>query len=156
MADRTLRAIGRGDMIEDPRFRTNAARVKNAADLDRLLGDFIAQHTQAEAVDLFERAEVTVGPIYDISQILEDPHVIERELLADYPDPDMPALPMHHVVPRLFGTPGSVRTPAPWLGQHNREILAEVNVDAAAYDKLLAAEVVVESSQEGAQAGSQE
>jgi crotonobetainyl-CoA:carnitine CoA-transferase CaiB-like acyl-CoA transferase len=156
MAERTLRAIGRGDLIEDPRFRTNAARVKNADDLDRLLGDFIAQHTQAEAVALFERADVTVGPIYDISQILEDPHVIERELLADYPDPDMPALPMHHVVPRLFGTPGSVRTPAPWLGQHNREILAEVNVDAAAYERLLAAEVVVESSQDGAQSGSQE
>ena len=68
----------------------------------------------------FEQAEVTIGPIYDISQILEDPHVLERELIADYPDPDMGAFPMHHVVPRLSGTPGAIRTPAPRLGEHNR------------------------------------
>jgi formyl-CoA transferase len=154
MAERTLHAIGRPELVGDPRFRTNAARVKNAAELDRLLGDFIGQYTQAEAVALFERAEVTVGPIYDIAQILEDPHVIDRELLADYPDPDMTALPMHHVVPRLLGTPGSVRTPAPWLGQHNRELLSELNVDADAYERLLAAQVVAESP--GSDAGTQE
>jgi crotonobetainyl-CoA:carnitine CoA-transferase CaiB-like acyl-CoA transferase len=154
MAERTLHAIGRPELVDDPRFRTNAARVKNAAELDRLLGDFIGQYTQAEAVALFERAEVTVGPIYDIAQILEDPHVIDRELLADYPDPDMTALPMHHVVPRLLGTPGSVRTPAPWLGQHNRELLSELNVDGPAYERLLAAEVVAESP--ASDAGTQE
>ena len=61
----------------------------------------------------FEQAEVTIGPIYDISQILEDPHFIEREMLADYPDAEMGAFPMHHVVPRLLGTPGSIRSPRP-------------------------------------------
>jgi formyl-CoA transferase len=81
------------------------------------------------------------GPIYDITQILEDPHVIERELLADYPDADMEAFPMHHVVPRLSETPGSIRTPAPRLGEHNRELLAEFNVN---YDELLKNKIVVE------------
>ena len=87
--------------IDDPRYRTNAERVKHAAELDAIIGEFIAQHTQAENVAFFEKAEVTIGPIYDISQIVEDPHFIERELLADYPDADMGAFPMHHVVPRL-------------------------------------------------------
>jgi formyl-CoA transferase len=145
MAERTLRAIGRADLIDDPRFRSNAERVKNAAELDRLIGDFIAQLTQAEAVSLFERAEVTVGPVYDISQIMQDPHFVQNELLADYPDPEMQSLPMHHVVPRLLGTPGSIRTPAPWLGQHNRELLAELKIGAPAYEELLQAEVVAES-----------
>ena len=54
---------------------------------------------------------MTIGPIYDISQILEDPHVIEREIIADYPDADMGAFPMHHVVPRLSGHAG--RDPQP-------------------------------------------
>ncbi len=152
MAERTLQAIGHGELIQDPRFATNAARVKNAAELDRLLGDFMARLTQAEAVALFERAEVTVGPIYDIAQILEDPHFIDRELLADYPDAAMQALPMHPVVPRLLGTPGSVRTPAPWLGQHNRELLAELNIDATAYQGLLADLVVAESPDAAAEA----
>jgi crotonobetainyl-CoA:carnitine CoA-transferase CaiB-like acyl-CoA transferase len=145
MAERTLRAIGHAELIDDARFRTNADRVRNAAELDRLIGEFIVRLTQAEAVALFARCEVTVGPIYDISQILEDPHVVQSELLADYPDPEMQTLPMHHVVPRLQGTPGSIRNPAPWLGQHNREILAELEIDAAAYESLLAAAVVAES-----------
>jgi formyl-CoA transferase len=145
MAERLFASIGRPDLVEDPRYRTNAARVKHREELDAIIGAFIAQRTQAGNVAFFEQAEVTIGPIYDVSQIIEDPHVIERELIADYPDPDMGMLPMHHVVPRLSGTPGSVRTPAPALGEHNRALLAGLGVDAARYDALLAAGVVCES-----------
>ena len=87
---------------------------------------------------------MTIGPIYDVSQIIEDPHVIERELVADYPDAEMGMIPMHHVVPRLLGTPGSIRTPAPHLGEHNRALLAEVGVDDAAYVQLLTSGVACE------------
>jgi formyl-CoA transferase len=143
MAERTLRAIGRADLIDDPRFRTNASRVAHAQELDAVIGAFIAQRTQAANVALFEQAEVTIGPIYDVSQIVRDPHIVQREILALYPDDEMGALPMHHVVPRLLGTEGSIRSPAPSLGQHNREILAGVGVDDAAYAGLLARGVVV-------------
>src|SRR6185503_19160247 len=136
--------IGRPDLVDHPHYRTNAERVKHAAELDAIIGPFIAQRTQAENVAFFERAEVTIGPIYDISQIIEDPHVLERELIADYPDPDMGAFPMHHVVPRLSGTPGSIRTPAPRLGEHNRELLGKIGVSDAAYAGLLAAGAVCE------------
>jgi crotonobetainyl-CoA:carnitine CoA-transferase CaiB-like acyl-CoA transferase len=51
---------------------------------------------------------------------------------------------MHHVVPRLTGTPGSIRTPAPRLGEHNRALLAEVGVGDAAYAALVASGVVGE------------
>jgi formyl-CoA transferase len=142
MAERLFRTVGRPDLIDDPRYRTNADRVLHAADLDAILGAFIAQRTQADNVAFFEKAEVTIGPIYDIGQILEDPHVLERELVADYPDADMGAFPMHHVVPRLGATPGTIRTPAPHLGQHNRELLGEIGVDDAAYAALLAAGAV--------------
>ncbi|HEY0339071.1 MAG TPA: CoA transferase, partial [Burkholderiales bacterium] len=93
--------------------------------------------------------EVTIGPIYDISQIIEDPHVVNRELLADYPDADMGAFPMHHVVPRLSGTPGSIRTPAPHLGQHNRALLRELGISDADYASLLAQGVVCEGASPG-------
>jgi formyl-CoA transferase len=129
MAERTFRAIGRPELIDDPRYQTNADRVKHAAELDAVIGAFVAEKTQAENVAFFEKAEVTIGPIYDITQILEDPHVIERELLADYPDPDMEWFPMHPVVPRLSGTPGTIRTPAPRLGEHNEEVLSGLGFD---------------------------
>jgi len=144
MAERTFNAIGRPDLIDDPRYRTNAERVKNAGALDAIIGEFIVQRTQADNVAFFEKAEVTIGPIYDIAQILEDPHFIEREVVADYPDPDMQAFPMHHVVPRLEGTPGSIRTVAPTLGQHNRELLREAGIDEAKYAQLLRGGVVYE------------
>jgi formyl-CoA transferase len=128
MAERVFRSIGRPELIDDPRYRSNAERVKHAEELDAIIGAFVAQRSQAENVAFFEQAEVTIGPIYDIAQILEDPHVVERELLADYPDADMETFPMHHVVPRLSGTPGSIRTPAPKLGQHNEELLKSLGL----------------------------
>lgn len=144
MTERLFRSIGRGDLVDDPRYRTNADRVQRAEELDAIIGAFVAERTQAENVAFFEAAEVTIGPIYDIAQIMADPHVIERELLADYPDDEMGAYPMHHVVPRLSGTPATIRTPAPRLGQHNREVLAAIGVDDARYAGLRAAGVVIE------------
>jgi len=146
MAERLFHAIGRPELATDPRYRTNAGRVQHAEELDAIIGAFVAARTQADNVTFFERAEVTIGPIYDITQIIEDPHVLERELITDYPDPDMGAFPMHHVVPRLSGTPGTIRTPAPRLGEHNRELLAAVGVDDAAYARLLAAGVACEGA----------
>jgi crotonobetainyl-CoA:carnitine CoA-transferase CaiB-like acyl-CoA transferase len=150
MAERLFRSIGREDLVDNPRYRTNADRVRNAEELDAIIGAFIAARTQAENVAFFEKAEVTIGPIYDIAQIVEDPHVLARELVTDYPDPDMGAYPMHHVVPRMTGTPGSIRSVAPALGEHNREILAAVGVDEATYARLLAEGVACEVRPEAA------
>jgi len=136
MAERLFHSIGRPDLIDDPRYRTNAERVRNAEALDAIIGEFVARMTQAGNVAFFERHEVTIGPIYDISQILDDPHFIDREVIADYPDAEMGAYPMHHVVPRLDRTPGSIRTPAPGLGQHNREVLARAGINDASYEAL--------------------
>ena len=144
MTERLFRAMGRADLIDDPRFRTNDDRVKNAAELDAIITVFMGRHTQAETVAFFEKAEVTVGPIYDVPQILEDPHFIQREIVADFPDSEMKTIPMHHVVPRLLGTPGAIRTPAPQLGEHNRAILAELGVNDSAYAQLVSTGVVIE------------
>jgi crotonobetainyl-CoA:carnitine CoA-transferase CaiB-like acyl-CoA transferase len=142
MSERLMRAIGRPELVDDPRFRTNADRLKHADELDAIIGEFIGARTQQENVAFFEKAEVTIGPIYDTAQIMADPHIIERELIADYPDADMGQIPMHHVVPRLDKTPGSIRTVAPALGQHNRELLGEIGVDAGEYEALQKAGVV--------------
>jgi formyl-CoA transferase len=142
MAERLFRAIGRPDLVDDPRFRTNADRLRHAEELDAIIGAFIGTRTQAENVSFFEAAEVTIGPIYDTPQIMADPHVIERELIADYPDAEMGQIPMHHVVPRLDGTPGSIRTRAPKLGEHNRELLGEIGIGGDDYAALQGAGVI--------------
>ncbi|WP_323120149.1 CaiB/BaiF CoA transferase family protein [Burkholderia alba] len=123
MAERLFRAIGRADLIDDPRYATNVQRVQHAEALDAIVGAFIAARDLADNLAFFEAAEVTVGPIQDIAQIVEDTYVIEREALVELPDGDVGSLPMHNIAPRLSGTPGAFRRPAPALGENNREIL---------------------------------
>lgn len=145
MAERILRAIGQEALIHDPRFRTNADRLRNVDALDAIISEFAARYDQTDLIRMMEKAEVTVGPVYDISQIVEDPHVIEREILADYPDEQLGFLPMHAVTPRLSATPGSIRTPAPELGQHNREILSDIGIGQVEYAELTRSGVAIEN-----------
>jgi formyl-CoA transferase len=85
MAERLFRAIGREDMLADPRFRTNTDRVLNAEACEAPIVAFIAARTLSENMEVFERAEVTAAPVYDIDQFMADPHVIAREILVDPP-----------------------------------------------------------------------
>ena len=147
MTERLLRSIGRADLIEDPRFRTNADRIRHGEALDAIIGEFIARKTLAENLEFFDRNEVTVGPVYDISQIVTDPHVLAREIVVDLPDDEMGAIPMHCVVPRLSATPGAIRLPAPKLGEHNAEVLGGVGYDAAALAELRARGVIHQGAQ---------
>ena len=66
MAERLFRAIGREDMITDPRFRTNSDRVRNAEACEAPIVQFVGARTLAENMEVFERAEVTAAPVYDI------------------------------------------------------------------------------------------
>jgi len=128
MALRVLRAIGRPELCDDPRFATNAARLENALELDAIIAAFIGTRTQAENVAFFEVAQVTIGPVYDIAQIMDDPHFAARDIVVALPDEAMGALPMHNVVPRMSVTAGAIRTPAPRLGEHNDDVLGSLGL----------------------------
>jgi crotonobetainyl-CoA:carnitine CoA-transferase CaiB-like acyl-CoA transferase len=130
MTERVFRAIGRADLANNLRYKTNAERVRHAAELDAIIGKFVGGMTLEENLAFFDQHEVTVGPIYDISQIIGDPHVVAREMVAEYPDDEMGGVPMHSVTPRLSVTPGAIRAPAPKLGEHNAEILGALGFDA--------------------------
>lgn len=130
MTERLFRAIGRGDLNDDPAFRTNAERIKRREEVDRIVGGFIEQRPLAENVAFFEEAGVTAAPVYDIAQFLGDPHVEERGIVVEVPDAEMGDVPMHAVVPRLSGSPGVLRMPAPELGEHTGEIYTRIGYDA--------------------------
>lgn len=138
MAQRLLRAIGAGDMLDDPRYATNAARVAHRDEVDAVVGGWIRQRTLKECLAFFETENITAAPIYDAAQIAEDPHFKEREIVVEVEDPEMGSVPMHNVTPRLSDTPGGFRIPAPTIGQHNAELLARAGFDAAAIDDMTA------------------
>ena len=127
MAERLFRAIGRPELIDDPRFCTNSDRLAHVAALDEIVGGFVAARTLAENLAFFEAAETTVGPVYDAAGFEADPHVKGRGVLVEMEDEDLGSIPMHAVVPRLSATPGALRRPAPELGQDEAEILAALD-----------------------------
>ena len=126
MTERLFQAIGRDDLNRNPAFATNGERVKRRAEVDAIVGGWIGERSLADAIAFFEGAGVTAAPVYDIGQFLEDPHVQERGIVVEAPDPEMGAVPMHAVVPRLSGTPGELRTAAPAIGQHNDEVYGRI------------------------------
>lgn len=145
MAERVFRAIGKPEMIDDPRFRTNTDRVRNIDACDGAVADFIAARSLADNMAIFEKAEVTANPVYEIDQLLDDPHVQERGVIVEAPDEEAGSVLMHNVIPRLSETPGRLRFAAPTLGQHTHEILAAIGCDAARIAALAADGVIKEA-----------
>ena len=136
MAERFFRAIGHAELIDDPRFATNSDRVANNDQLDPIVADFMATRTQDELLAMFEAADVTVGPVAEIDQLMDHPYIEDRAIIVDLPDADMDRVPMHNVIPRLSETPGAIRNPAPELGQHTGEILGGLGLDADTITRL--------------------
>jgi formyl-CoA transferase len=142
MTERLFAAIGRADLNADPRFKTNAERIKRRAEVDGIVGGFIKARTLAENVAFFEEQGVTAGPVYDIAQFLDDPHVQARGIVVDAPDEEMGEVPMHAPVPALSRTPGTLRTPAPAIGQHNDEIYGGIGYSSERLADLRARKVI--------------
>ena len=142
MAERLFKSMGREDLIEDPRFKTNADRVRNNDILDPIVAEFMASHEQAELLEIFQAAGVTVGPVHDTAGMLEEEMIREREVLLRFPDDEMDELPMHNVAAHLSETPGQIRHPAPELGQHNDEIYGALGLSAEEIATLEKEEVI--------------
>lgn len=126
MAERLFKAIGREDLISNPRYASNADRVKHGEELDAIIGAFVHRRTLAENLSFFEQSDVTVGAVNDISDIVEDTYIREREILCEINDSEMGSIPVHAPVPRLSETPGEITRPAPWLGEHNVAVIGEL------------------------------
>jgi crotonobetainyl-CoA:carnitine CoA-transferase CaiB-like acyl-CoA transferase len=138
MAKRIFDVIGRPEMIEDPRFRTNTDRVKHRELVDAAVGAWFAGVSRNAALARMRAAGVTAGPVYNIRDALDDPHFQAREIVVDVEDPELGTLPVHNIVPRLSATPGVWRRPAPGLGEHTDAVLASAGLDDAAIAALRA------------------
>jgi crotonobetainyl-CoA:carnitine CoA-transferase CaiB-like acyl-CoA transferase len=136
MAKRLFETIGKPEMIEDPRFRTNTDRVKNRTIVDETVGAWFATKTREEALRIMRGASVTVGPVYSIADAMQDAHFREREIIVDVEDTELGKLPMHNILPRLSETPGVWQKPAPGLGEHTDAVLKEAGYSAEEIAKL--------------------
>jgi crotonobetainyl-CoA:carnitine CoA-transferase CaiB-like acyl-CoA transferase len=125
---RLCNAIGRAELTEDERFETNDLRMENRLELVAELERALAERTTGEWVDALLEAGVPVGPIHDYRQVFEDPHTHAREMMIEVDHPVEGRVPALGIPVKLSDTPGSVRRPAPLLGEHTAEVLREAGL----------------------------
>lgn len=136
MAERVFRLVEREDMIHDPRFKDNSSRVKHRDEVDAVVGGWVATQTRDEALKAFTDAGVTAAPVYDIDDLIDDPHAVGRGIFEELPDTELGWVQMHAPVPRLSATPAGYRRPAPRIGEHTWEVLRELAFGAATIASL--------------------
>ncbi|MEQ5869053.1 CoA transferase [Sagittula sp. NFXS13] len=125
-----MRAIGQAQLIDDPRFVGNRARMAQRETLDEIFRAYMESHTLDETLDAFAREGGAIGPIYSVEQIFEDAQMQAREVVTAVADDDFGTVRMQNVVPRLTNNPGRVRWSAKDLGVDTNEILADLGFDA--------------------------
>ncbi|WP_096704347.1 CoA transferase [Magnetospirillum sp. 15-1] len=117
-------AIGRPELIKDPRFATERARVENTDEVYAVVEDFTLRHTKAELSAILG-GKVPFGPVYDAADIFADPHYQIRDMLPQVEQPGSARrVTVPGVPPKLTRTPGGVHVRAPLLGEHTDEVLA--------------------------------
>lgn len=118
--------LGKEELINDERFATNPLRNENYDELRPLIAEAMVKKSTEEWLEILDKVGVPNGPINTIDKVLQDPQVIAREMIVEVEHPVAGKLKMPGVPIKLSDTPGSVRTPAPILGQHTEEILKEL------------------------------
>lgn len=119
------RIIGRPELVDDPRFATEPARVANSDAVYEIVEDFTRRHSKSELLDIFG-GKIPIAPVYDAAEIFADPHFSIRDMLPQVEQPgssqrvSLPGVPA-----KLSRTPGGVVQRSPLLGEHTDEVFAE-------------------------------
>jgi formyl-CoA transferase len=122
---RLMTAIGREDLGSDPALSDNAGRVKRVAELDAAIEAWTLTRTAADVLAVLGQAKVPAGRAYTARDIVEDPHYQAREMVLEQQTRDGYTVQVPGIVPKLMGTPGTIRSPAPRLGDDTDAVLGE-------------------------------
>ncbi len=140
---RFVQAMGKPEMLKDPRFSTPVARSKNEDEMDALIDEWTRTLPLATLERLLEDAGVPASRIFNMQDIFEDPHYRARNMLVEPSDPELGPVAMANVVPRLSRTPGAVRWAGHDIGQDTVEILRdELGLSAEQIAELTEAHII--------------
>ena len=127
---RLMTAIGRVDLGNDPQLSDNAGRVKRVGELDAAIEAWTLQRATADVLAVLGEAKVPAGRAYTAQDIAEDPHYRAREMVLKQTTREGYELDVPGIVPKLMGTPGSIRSSAPMLGDDTDAVLGEIGLSA--------------------------
>ena len=136
--------VGQPQWLQDPRFATQALRVRHADDLERDIEAVFAHQDTAHWVTLLDAASVPGGPVFGFETTLNDPHVKFRKMVHEIEHPRIGPMKTIGLPIKSSGALGEIRLPAPWLGQHSEEILQSLGYGDADIQSLFAQGVVVD------------
>jgi crotonobetainyl-CoA:carnitine CoA-transferase CaiB-like acyl-CoA transferase len=119
---RLMKLIGRPELGEDPRYRTNADRAERAEELDALINAWTREHPLKEILQILDEARVPAGAIYSVTEIMHDEQYRAREMILETEVEGIGPVKMPGLVPKLSATPGTVEWYGGSLGAHNEDI----------------------------------
>ena len=123
---RLMQTIVRDDLAADPELANNSGRVARVTELDQAIEAWTQTRSVAEVLEVLGKARVPTGKVYTAKDIAEDPHYRAREMILRQSTRDGYDLEVPGVVPKLLGTPGTVRSSAPKLGDDTDAVLREL------------------------------
>ena len=142
---RLMQAIGRSDLAEDQRFKSNVDRVNHEQEIDGLLSEWCAQHTLDEAMAVLESKRVPCGPVYSGEDMLRDDHVKTRGLFESV-EINGETLTIPALMPKITESPGGTDWPGPELASHTDEILSGLGLHQEEIAKLKLTGVVTDAN----------
>jgi formyl-CoA transferase len=139
------KALGDADLVAEPPFATNDARIANHPEFKARVEAALATRTVAEWVERFIAAGIAAGPIYEFDQVFDDPHVRHTGMVREVDQPGLGTVRMLGFPFAVGGDRPPLRRPAPRLGEHTREVLGELGVTASEIDRLIGLGAIAES-----------
>ena len=140
---RLIEVIEAPELISDQRFKENADRMNHLDELTEVLEPYFRRRTCADWLSRFEKAGLPAGPIYNMEEVLENEQTQARNMLAEVPHRSLGSVKTLGAPVKFSHTPAGVRRGAPVLGQHTREILAEIGFSANEVERVEREKVVI-------------
>lgn len=124
--ERTMKAIGKEELIKDPRFLDNRLRGVNHLAIDREIGDWCSRRTLDEAMTVLVAAEAAAAPVYSVADVVTDPHFVARGSIVSVVDEKLGPLKMQAPFPHLSKTPGKISSVGEALGESNEAVYRDL------------------------------
>lgn len=126
LALRVFRAVGRDDLVEDSDFSDPQRRLARAEEVDGVVAEWVSSKTLAEAMEVFDAAEVAAAPVYDIADLVADEQLRHRGVFVSVDDRELGPMTVQAPVPKFSESPARVEHLGPTLGEHNAEVYGEI------------------------------
>ncbi|OBI92816.1 acyl-CoA transferase [Mycobacterium asiaticum] len=126
LALRVFQAIGRADLVSDADFSDPQRRLARAAEVDAIVGEWVAGKTLSDAMAIFDAYEVAAAPVYDIADLLADEHLKHREVFVVIDDDELGPMTVQAAVPRFSSVPARLEHLGPRLGEHNAAVYKDL------------------------------